>query len=286
MLFCIIGAGAVGSVLAYVAELRGCSVRLYSRSEGLRYVKAPAGTLTLNAEGPPWRPTQCDYMLLAVKAYDTRRALEMARTFRVASPILLVVQNGLGGLEEAESMGFNVAGGVADFGAFRRGALVELRGTGRLIVGCRGRDCSSELAGLRSCLDSPLFRVEIVDDIEPYRWLKLAVNAAVNSIATLLEAPNGVVAHNPNARRAALIIAEEVERIAHEKGIRLPAKASLETIRVAESTSENINSLLQDIELGRRTEVDYILGPLAASSRLIELVYHLLKSLEEERRGL
>jgi len=284
---CIIGAGAVGGLLAAAALEAGCSVRLYSRRSCTLTVRGPPHRVRVEALGTPWPPAVCDYAILAVKAYSTREALEYMAAYRVRAPMLLVVQNGLGGLEYAESAYPGLAAaGVADFGSLRRGCTVERRGAGRLVAGCRGLDCRAELAPLARCLALGGLQVRLASDIEPHRWLKLAVNAAINTITALLRIPNGEVAENPWLSRLASRIASLVEAEAMRRGIRLPRPAAEEALRVARETGWNRSSTLQDLEAGRPTEVDWILGPLASPGSLLEPLYLALKGAEEiARRG-
>ncbi|MEB2836253.1 MAG: 2-dehydropantoate 2-reductase [Desulfurococcales archaeon] len=281
---CIVGAGAIGSALASLMEANGCDYSLYSRSPGPRIVSSPWGHYKPEAVGLPWPPGQCEYAILAVKAYDTAHALKLMRTYRVEASVLVVVQNGLGGLEEASKRHKGVtAAGVADFGVLRRGPTVLVTGLGRLVLGCPGWDCTGLLDGLTRCLQAGGVEVILVPDIEPYRWLKLAINAAINTVTAILGESNGVILRNPYAQRAAVEIARIVAEEARERGVQLAGDAVEETLRVAEATASNVSSTLQDLLSGSRTEVDYILGPLAGRGEL-RLLYLLLKALEESRR--
>jgi 2-dehydropantoate 2-reductase len=195
--------------------------------------------------------------------------------------LLVVVQNGIGGLEEAEKLYNGIVGaGVSDFGAERRGPLTLHKGVGRLVVGCRGWDCSWALEPLSKCLSGGGLETIVTSDIEHYRWLKLAVNAAINTVTALLRAPNGVIVEEPHARRAALLIAEAVEREASRRGIKLPKSAAEEVLRVAAMTASNRSSTLQDLDRASRTEIDYILGPLSSSNPTLDLLYNLVRALE------
>ena len=257
-------------------------MEILSRRGGSAEFRGPCFHESFSVIGPPWPPLGCDYIMLAVKAYDTQEALEWLRSYRVWAPVIVVVQNGIGGLEVAERLYHGLAAaGIADFGAERRGSLTILRGMGRFVAGCSRRDCSWALEPLSKCLSEGGLRTIIVDDVEPYRWLKLAVNAAINTVTAILRAPNGVILRNPHAREAALRIAEAVEREALRRGIRLPRPAGEEVLRVAELTADNRSSTLQDIERGSRTEVDYILGPVSEGDRAIALLYHIVMALED-----
>jgi 2-dehydropantoate 2-reductase len=281
---CIVGAGALGGVIGAYAQAGGCRVHLYSRRGGLLKVSWLGGHAVFEVMGPPWSAPSCDYAVMAVKAYSTASALEAMAAYRVEAPVVVVVQNGLGGLEAVEASlrgRATVAGGVADLGATRRGWLVEQRGEGRLVLGCRGRDCRLELEGLARCLRSGGLPAYAVPDIEPYRWLKLGVNAAINTITALLGVPNGAILESPSLRRLARLIAGLVEAEAERRGVRLPASLWGEVERVARMTAGNISSTLQDLLEGRPSEADYILGPIAHPGSVPEALLLALRGLEE-----
>ena len=131
--------------------------------------------------------------------------------------------------------------------------------------------------------------VKIVDDIEPFRWLKLAVNAAINPITALLRAKNGVVLENTYARDLAIKAAEEAWRVAAARGVQLPVSPVEEALRIAAATKENRSSMLQDISQCRRTEVDYINGAVVKYGEEVgvqtpvnKALWMLIKALEEQ----
>jgi 2-dehydropantoate 2-reductase len=89
--------------------------------------------------------------------------------------------------------------------------------------------------------------------------MKLAVNAAINPLTALTRATNGDVAADPNLAQLAAYLASEAAAVAASLGIVLdrPVERALE---VARATGENRSSMLRDIELGRRTEIEAITG--------------------------
>ena len=265
---CVIGPGAVGSVLACASRQLS---RLLGRREGYVEVHGPGLGCTITVSH---YSVGCIgvYSIIAVKAYQTPGAVEAARLAQ--SPVVVVVQNGFGGLEAVEAALEDrlVAGGIADFGATRSLWRVELRGPGALVVGCRSKPCSGELEGLRSLI-SPLIPVIIVDDIEPWRWLKAAVNAAVNVLTAAFGVPNGRILDERQLWTWALEIVGEVEEAARRRGVRLPIDPVRYLERVVGSTRDNKSSALQDLEACRPTEVPYIVSPV-------------LEALGSEARGL
>ncbi|MEM1873160.1 MAG: 2-dehydropantoate 2-reductase, partial [Acidilobaceae archaeon] len=162
----------------------------------------------------------------------------------------------------------------------------SVRGLGWLTIGpLRGSEARVE--PLAEALARGGARVRVVDDIEPYRWLKLSLNAAVNPLTALLRAPNRVVLRERvwSIARAAC---EEVAAVARARGVELPEDPLEYLRRVAEATGENRSSMLADVEACRRTEVDYINGAVVRAAEELGLrapvnrvLYELVKALEE-----
>ncbi len=254
-MFGIIGLGAIGILLAYFLNKAGHVPYAVTRTRRDRYaIRAEGAEEAVEVVLVDKLPGSVRYSLIAVKAYDTESALG------AVAGIPVVFQNGIGGLELArERLGLGI-GAVVTYGVSREGGVAELRGRGEIIL-------PEEAGELADALRAGGASVRIVRDVEPYRWLKTAVNAAINPVTALLRAKNGVVLESPHARALAEAAAREAGLVAERLGVRLPADPVEETLRVATATRENYSSMLQDVLAGRRTEVDYINGAVVSYGR-------------------
>ena len=93
-------------------------------------------------------------------------------------------------------------------------------------------------------------------DIEQRRWRKLAVNCAINPLATLAGGVNGVL-RSEEARAQIRAICEE---IANVNPMLDADELVAEVQQVIRATAGNRCSMLQDIEAQRATEIDYLNG--------------------------
>ncbi len=291
----VVGPGAVGTLIAYSLNLAGLRPSVVCRS-GPRSarLRTPSGVIAeLEAEFTTWDSVggRWDYAVVATKAYDAPEALERLR--RVDFGLAVFVQNGLGILEAAEeALGRErVAQLVLNHGVFYDGGSREFVWVGGTTsyLGSRGEPAEGlyELAGYLRALDAV-----VVPDVEPYRWLKLAVNASINALTALLGVPNGYLVRVPELSDAVGRVAREVTAVAERAGVALPADPVEEALRVAERTGSNVSSMLADVRECRRTEVDYINGAVAELGRRLgvptpynELLYLLVKALERACRG-
>ncbi len=96
------------------------------------------------------------------------------------------------------------------------------------------------------------------------------MNAAINPLAALLRVPNGELARRPSARVLMEELAREGATVADQAGIVLPyADAAARALEVAQATAHNRSSMLQDVERGRRTEIDAINGAIVIQAQRV-----------------
>lgn len=281
MMFAIVGLGAVGSMLAYFLNAAGIEpyAVVRSRCDEYRFCAGGSDCARLRVRVVSSLPSGVRYTLVAVKAPDTEGAL------KAAAGIPVIFQNGIGGLELARGRFPAAYGAVVTYGVYREGCRSELRGLGEIVLP-RGAEEVAE------ALERGGARVRVVDDIEPYRWRKLVVNAALNPVTAILQAPNGVVLADPWARALAERLAEEAAAVARARGYPVESPAA-EVFGVAEMTARNISSMAQDIARCRPTEVEFINGAVVKYGAALGVptpynhaVYLLIKSLEGRCRAL
>ena len=110
-------------------------------------------------------------------------------------------------------------------------------------------------------------KVERTDDLRRVVWEKLAVNCVANPLSALTGRPNRELI-DPELAGLREAIVEEVRRLAATEGVVLPPDLC-GRIDAALGKSSNRTSMLQDLERGRPTEIEYLNGLVAR--RLAEL---------------
>ncbi|MCS7099907.1 MAG: 2-dehydropantoate 2-reductase [Sulfolobales archaeon] len=286
----VVGFGSIGSLIVYALNRVGIEPAVVSRSTPRgRAIRTPGGSsVELRAEVSTWDSLgdRWDYVFVTTKAYD---ALDVVRRLRgIDFKLAVFTQNGLKVLEVAEEvLGVDsVAQLVLNHGVFCNEELREFVWVGgtRSYLGMKRRIRSElyELAKYLKVLD-----VVVVDDIEPYRWLKLAVNASINALTAILGVPNGFLIKSAELVNVVKKVAGEVSEVARGLGVELPSDPVAEVLKVAEKTANNISSMLSDLRRCRKTEVDFINGAVVEFGRSLsiptpynELLYSLVKSLE------
>jgi 2-dehydropantoate 2-reductase len=274
----IVGAGALGSVLGGLLTEAGLDTVLIERDpEEVRLVKenhlwleGVSGDRFINTRivAVPEEAGKVDLVLVLVKSYDTAAAIPTVKQILAENGAVLTLQNGVGNYETLnEALPGRVLLGTTTVGAmtlgpgrFRHTGIGQTHiGEGDGVVQDRTRTIAEVLEEMNA---GP---VHVVDNAMGCVWSKLIVNAAINAPATLLRVRNGDLPTGEPGKRLIHEIVEECLNIVKAKGIQLifddPEK---HVLAVCEGTAPNVNSMFQDVLAGRRTEIDFINGALAA----------------------
>lgn len=269
----VLGAGAMGSWAGALLAHAGHDVTLVARQDHAAVVAAKGLTVSGKTDllAYPRAVTRAadapvpDLLLVSVKAYDTERALQDARTLLGQRTSVVSLQNGLGNVEriadaadERQVFAAVTTHGVtyvepghvhhAGVGYFRLGSPFNEHARARVLAGVF-RDAG---------LDAE-FHERIAGEI----WAKVVVNAAINPLTAVTGLTNGALLHVPALRELMQRAAEEAVDVARAEGAPLPEGDMLERARrVAELTAKNKSSMLQDVERGRPTEIDAICGEI------------------------
>lgn len=280
----VYGAGAVGARFGAALARTGHEVTLVARARQVTAI----GFAGLVIEGETPTPaslraveklppaTTADVVLLTVKSYDVAVAgRALAESLPEPTPTF-ALQNGLG-IEAA------LLGGLAEGGwkepsrwvvrgvhtvpaRMIRPGVVRPTGTGEVVL---GRNPALPGASERLCgaLMDAGFVVRITDDIEREVWRKALVNAAINPVTADHGIPNGRIVEEPWRGQAKALLTEALQ-VAAAEGFRFdPDEAERTVFGVARATAENRSSMLEDLEHGRRTEVDAISGAIVAAGK-------------------
>lgn len=284
MKICIIGVGAIGSLLGFYLSARA-EVWLLGRwqahidavnHEGLRCeLDGAESTRFLHATADPAAVGGCDVALVAVKAHQTAWAAEQARAFcgphgdGGVRTLVVTLQNGIGNRELlAAHLGADCVGqGVTSLGATLLGpGRVRHAGRGPTIFGvAHDRARMAELAALFESCGLP---AGLSDDLDALVWGKLVVNAGINALSALLRIPNGALAGSAEVRQLIEQAVSEAAAVAAARGIRLPYDDAItHVLNAARATAANHSSMLQDVLRGSPTEIATINGAIVAEGR-------------------
>jgi 2-dehydropantoate 2-reductase len=267
------GAGAMGTFLAGVLSKENY-VAIYGRGEKIRAVEihgiritgiTEISTTVKTVDDPDsLNSEQYDLIVLAVKSYDTDPALQILK--QVKSTPVLSLQNGLDNeVKIAEAVGIQrTLGGVTSHGVTYIGpGVVHHAGIGETIVGEMDGSETERISNIAQTLSSAGIETKVSSEIKREIWIKGIVNAGINPITALEGLENGYLLKLPGLERLLEKTCRECIVVAEAVEIDLGDCDVIEkTKNVAKLTAKNKSSMLQDVEMGRRTEIDSINGKI------------------------
>lgn len=230
-----------------------------------------------------------DFLVVACKAHDTENAIKSVRPALCKHAIILTLQNGLGTQEVIANYvdsTCEIWAATTTDGANRPRSNQLIRaGSGLTRYGVwRPRDIEHDIS---SQLPNQLVILEFSNDIKPWLWQKLAINAVINPLTALHDCKNGNLLIDANLQIAVANTCREVSAILSAEGLITIADNLLGTVnRVAHSTADNISSMLSDVRQKRATEVDFILGYLLTCAKLKNIETPQLSALYEGIKNL
>jgi 2-dehydropantoate 2-reductase len=275
---CIVGCGAVGSLFAaHLAQLDDVEVWAYDpaeahvaaiREHGLRLSGAVELVGRVRATARPEELPPCDFGIVAVKSMHTDDAMA-ATAHAFESGAVASVQNGAGNEELIAKHVREVIRGTT----FPAGHVVE---PGHVAMDTRG----DTTLGPFEPQPAPLEKVEeladactragmpaqALADARGAQWRKLIFNAASNAIAALTGFTHGQIAELPETRWLAEAVMAEGRAVSDAQGIVLDSDP-VELFHFAarpEVAYAHKPSMLQDVEAGRPTEIDFLNGAIVS----------------------
>ncbi len=305
MKICIIGAGAVGGYLATRLAQSGFSVNVVARGAHLQAIRTQGLKLIRQGDPPQtWVEHLTatddlttlgpqDWVIVTVKAHSLPQLAPQLGSLCGPDTPIVIAQNGIpwwyfhrhGGEFEGRSLASVDPGGViAAHLPIERiiGCVVYIAvqlvepgvllhtGGGRYIFGEPDGSLSGRLKSLAQIFEQAQLHTTLTSQIRTEIWQKLWGNAAFNPISALTRAAQDEMAHYPPTRNLIRAVMQETETVAEALGIQLPMSLD-ERLENATRVGSHRTSMLQDIELGRPTEIETIVGAITELGRWVRV---------------
>jgi 2-dehydropantoate 2-reductase len=281
----IMGAGALGSVFGgFLSSIQ--EVSLVGKGAHIQEVKKEGLKITgiwgehrfedltaYTAEEIPDIEEQ-DLIMITTKSYDTEAAVNQALPLLKRDTLVMSMQNGIGNEEViARTVGRDrTMGGMAIFGA-------ALLAPGHVKVTVYASEClvgmldgSYEKAkGIAEIFTNAGIPTLPTQNIIREKWMKAFYNIALNPLSAVLRVPYGFLGEHEETRALMKHMLQEAFRIAGAEGIKLDKTPEEYFQYLLEKqlppTAQHRSSMLQDIERGKKTEIDYLNGAVARLGR-------------------
>jgi len=299
------GAGATGGYFGGRLAEAGRDITFLVRTgrlaqlkeKGLRIV-SPHGDVTLAPKlataGQIRAPF--DVVLLAVKAFALEAALEDLAPAVGAHTLIVPLLNGMQHMARltARFGGRAALGGVCKVVAEvdADGRIIQHNPLQELSYGEMNGVVSERVARLDAVMRGAGFDAKLSTAIEREMWEKWMLLASVGGLTCLLRGDLGEIAAAPGGRALARDFLEEVVSIVRAVGQSpSPAALSLAEAVLGARTSMHTSSLYRDLQTGKPTEAEQIIGDLLGRAQRAGLPAPLLTaahaslSIYEQRRA-
>jgi 2-dehydropantoate 2-reductase len=267
----ILGAGAMGAV--YASRFFDASVFstvLVARDP--RYDRLRAEGLVVNGKHysipvvhPDEAAPHADLVIVALKNHNLPEAVNDLKNLVGGETTFISVMNGLdsedylGSVYGMDKVLYAIAVGID---AVREGNSVTYTNPGKIFFGESDNSRPSERVQIvQKALERAGVVSETPTDMMRMLWWKLMINVGVNQASAVMRAPYGVFQASRDAQALMETLMREVIVLAQRIGVNLGEQDLDGWYAVLKTLSpEGKTSMLQDMEGGRKTEVDVFAG--------------------------
>jgi 2-dehydropantoate 2-reductase len=284
----VIGGGSVGLCLAASFAVAGAKVTLMVRPASIETLRREAITVTgklgdhriepgqiavEDAAHPSAAARECDVLIVTTKAYDVADAVRPYAGSAPGPRAILLVQNGVGSAEAAR----DVLG--PDTPVFSTAMFIGMQRSGLTQVGVNAHSSPVQTGALLgddiqavipmlTLAERGFVPMALAPDIEKTVFGKLLFNSCMNPTGALIGRNYGELLENQFSRGLIADLADETLQVfAARNGFR-PAESGKHYVEdiliplVIPRSSPHRSSMVQDLETGRRTEIDYLNGAI------------------------
>lgn len=267
----VVGAGAVGGYFGGMLANAGAHVTMIGRQSFVESVREKGlfhDSLHFRKHVPVHASTElsalkgAELVLFCVKTVDTVSTAKSLAPFLAADASFLCLQNGVENATQVRN-----ATGIDAIPAVVYVA-VSVPQPGHIKHVARGDLVLPESSRTRTLVqlfERASIPCRLTDNIDGELWAKLLWNCALNAISALGRVRYGEIAASADARRMMQAVVDEFMNLAQAAGVHLPnvpdpAAGMAGVMKIATQMAEAMSSTAQDIQRGRRTEIDALNG--------------------------
>lgn len=227
------------------------------------------------------KPEEYDLILVTVKSYDTARAARGIAKLLSLGTLVVSLQNGLGNVEALRRMipANRILAGRVIFG-------VEYDAPGKIKITVMAsptavgettqHQISARARTLARLFDHAGIPAVACADVQSLLWAKVIYNAALNPLASLMKCHYGYLGDNPATRLIMNEVIDEIYSIAKRAGVRLVPDSpegyrKIFYSQMVPRTYDHHPSMLQDLNHGKRTEIEAINGAIVRIAKRVKL---------------
>jgi len=274
MRIAITGSGGVGGYFGARLAQGGADVTFIARGAHLAAMREHGLTIEgarplhlnrVNVTDDPTTVGPVDFVLFAVKLWDTETALAQSRPLIGEKTAVISFQNGV----EKESTlaralgSAHVMGGVAYIGAeiARPGVIRHTGATQRLVFGELDGRRSERGEALQEACRRGGIDADLATDIRREIWEKYVFLVGLSGTTAAMRSPIGAVRENPETRAFLLDVMREVVAVGRAEGVQLADDCAEKRLAFADTLAFDMTSSMHnDLRNGRPLELRWLAG--------------------------
>lgn len=303
MKICVVGAGAIGGLLAAKLQQSGEDVSVIARGPHLAAVKA-SGLRLIDESGHEIvaqvqatdriaEAGQQDLVILGMKAHQVAAVVDNLNHLYTPDTMVLTAQNGIpwwyffkhGGPYEGRRLESVDPGGTVANGLpiervlasvvypaaeiIEPGVIKHIEGN-RFSLSEIDNTETPRIKQVSDTLKQAGFKAPVVSDIRAELWTKLWGNLSFNPVSALTHATLEDLCRYPLTRTLVAEMMREAQLVGEALGIRFRIPIE-KRIAGGEAVGKHKTSMLQDIEAGRAVEADALIGSVIELGQIVQV---------------
>jgi 2-dehydropantoate 2-reductase len=303
MKICVVGAGAIGGLLAARLQQSGEEVSVIARGPHLQAIKSN-GLKLIEEDGREViarvaatdkiaEAGRQDLVILGMKAHQVAAVVADLKTMYGPETAVLTAQNGipwwyffkLGGPFEGRQLDSVDPGGIVAANLpiervlasvvypaaeiVQPGVIKHIEGN-RFSLSEIDNTETPRIKHISQTLTKAGFKAPVVSDVRSELWTKLWGNLSFNPVSALTHATLEDLCRFPLTRSLVADMMREAQSVGEALGIRFRIPIE-KRIAGGEAVGPHKTSMLQDIEAGRAVEADALIGSVIELGRIVNV---------------
>ncbi|MFH1622612.1 MAG: 2-dehydropantoate 2-reductase N-terminal domain-containing protein [Candidatus Omnitrophota bacterium] len=292
MKICVIGAGAMGGLIAACLKAKRRIITLIGKPDQIRAIRSNGlkvegvkNTVYVEIDIKESMQEKADLVILAVKIQDIKNVLDNNRSFLLNTPIL-TIQDGIRA-DKIVSLALgeeNIISSIVMFGStYLKPNLISYDFEGDWIIGKLLGENNDKVKEIAEEI-SPAFKVTITEDIASKKWMQLIV-VATHCIPALLGKSTQEAFSNLDMAQLAVLLLKENFAVVNDAGIKLADLPNFDLNKLQQLTSLPVKDAAQafseivissskqikDISIINKISMDYLLEMDHTNGEIIRL---------------
>jgi 2-dehydropantoate 2-reductase len=272
----VVGAGAVGAYFGGMLARAGAHVTLIGRPSHVDVWKRNGlvidsihfqERISVEASTDIAACSDAELVLFSVKSPDTEETARQLAPHIASDTLMVSLQNGVDNVERIRAAAAldPIAAVVYVASSMPAPGRVQHAGRGDLVIGDfpgrPGPPRDAAIARVSNWFETADVPCRVSPHIDVDLWTKLIVNAALNAISAVVQAPYGDIVAIPESRETVHLLVNECVAVARADGVAMPDVDFVEMVlRFARDNGHVYSSTARDLARGTKTEIDALNG--------------------------